>query len=168
MKYECQQEEVVAGAIRAGEWPAELAAHVAECAICRDVVQTTQWMRSLASSCDARSVSSRTLPDPELAWQRAGLAEQRAKAERVFTVLEWVQTGSAAAAPIGLAGWVGNAVELVRDRGNGRAVFAGCLAAAFVGNLCFGEPGASCSDPGRAGFGLSTPGWRLSSCKRHH
>jgi hypothetical protein len=109
MKHECSQEEVVARAIRAGEWPTELAAHAARCTVCRDVAQTSQWMRSLASSIDARSVNSqaaRALPDPELAWQRARLAEERTKSERVFTVLEWVQAGSAAAAPIGLAGWV--------------------------------------------------------------
>ena len=109
MKRECSQEEVVAKAVRAGEWPAELAVHAAECAVCRDVAQATQWMRSLASSLDAPLVNSqpvRALPDPELAWQRARLAEARAKAEKVFTVIEWVQAGSAAAAPIGLAGWV--------------------------------------------------------------
>jgi hypothetical protein len=109
MKHRCSQEEVVTKAIRAGEWPVELAAHTAECAICRDVAQTTQWMRSLGSSLDARPVRSqpaRSLPDPELEWKRAHLAEERDKAERVFTVLECVQTGSAAAAPIGLAGWV--------------------------------------------------------------
>jgi len=109
MKHECSQEEAVAKAIRAGEWPAELAGHAAECAVCRGIAQASHWMRSLASSLDARSVISqpvRALPEPELAWQRARLAEERDKAEKVFTVLEWVQTGSAAAAPIGLAGWV--------------------------------------------------------------
>lgn len=109
MKHECSQEETVARAIRTGEWPGELAAHTAECAVCRDVARTTQWMRGLASSLDERSARSqpaRTLPDSDLVWQRAHLAEDRSKAEKVFTVLEWIQTGSAAAVSIGLAGWV--------------------------------------------------------------
>jgi hypothetical protein len=109
MKQECPQEEVVARAIRAGEWPAGLAAHAAECALCRDVAQTAHWMCSLASSFEARSVSSqptRAPHDPGLAWQRARLAGEQARAEKIFTVLEWVQAGSAAAAPVGLAGWV--------------------------------------------------------------
>ena len=99
----CSQEEAVARAAGTGNWPEALAAHAQECAICCDVAQTARWMRSLASSLDD-SRPIRPLPDPGLVWRSAYLDQKHAK--KIGTVLEWVRIGSAAAAPIGLAGWV--------------------------------------------------------------
>jgi hypothetical protein len=104
----CSQEEAVASAARTGSWPETLIAHAKECDICRDVAQTVQWMWALAtpqeeSGTDIIPQQARPLPDPGLVWQRARLGPGRTS--NIRTVLEWIQIGSAAAAPIGLAGW---------------------------------------------------------------
>jgi hypothetical protein len=108
----CSQEEAVAMAAGTENWPGALAAHTEHCAVCRDVAQTARAMRDLASplnevdESDPHGISQQTrpLPDPDLIWQRARLDE--AHTGKINAVIEWAQIGSAAAAPVGLAGWV--------------------------------------------------------------
>jgi hypothetical protein len=105
----CSQEEAVARAVSTGSWPEALVVHAEECAICREVAQTAHWVRALASPVEERgadSVSQETRPlhDPGLVWLRARLEKEHAT--NLGTLLEWVQIGTAAAGPIGLAGWV--------------------------------------------------------------
>ena len=106
----CSQEGAVARAAATATWPEALAAHAKQCAICRDVAQTAHWMRALATpteedgSADMIAELTRPLPDPGLVWQMARL--ENANSRKGGATVEWLQTGSAAAAPVLLAGWV--------------------------------------------------------------
>jgi len=110
---QCSREDAVAKASATGIWPEELAAHAGACAVCRDVVQTARWIQALSVSAEDATVadtgnfaegSDRPLPDPELIWKRAQLDSQNL--QRTVPALEWLRMALAAAAPIGLAGWV--------------------------------------------------------------
>lgn len=109
----CSHEDAVARASVTGIWPEAVAVHAGECAVCREVAETARWIQALAASpedaaaADAGKIaagSDRPLPDPELIWKRAQMDRQTRM--RAFPALEWARTALAAAAPIGLAGWV--------------------------------------------------------------
>jgi hypothetical protein len=98
----CPHEAAVTRAARSGAWPESLAAHVAGCARCREIVQTSRWMRALAHG----SEPAPDVPDATLVWWRAQLSERRAKPEKTGTLLEWLAVASGGAVPLALAGWV--------------------------------------------------------------
>lgn len=98
----CPQEAAVTKAARTGEWTDSLRTHAAECAICREVVQTAHWMQALAQS----PAKNHTMSDADLLWRRARLAERQAQAEKSQRGLEWLEILSGAIVPLGLAGWV--------------------------------------------------------------
>jgi hypothetical protein len=98
----CTQEAAVLRAVCAGEMPQTLASHAAGCAVCREIVETSHWMQSLARG-TAQSVA---LPDAKLVWWQARLADRQAKAERTKGWLEWLEIAPGAIVPLGLAGWV--------------------------------------------------------------
>jgi hypothetical protein len=109
----CSREDAVARASVTGIWPEELAAHADECAVCRDVAQTARWIQTLAVSAQDATIpdagnfaagTDRPLPDPDLIWKRAQLDSKNFR--RTVPALEWLRVALAAAAPIGLAGWV--------------------------------------------------------------
>jgi hypothetical protein len=109
----CSLEDAVAKASVTGIWPEELAAHAGECAVCREVAETARWIQALAASPENAAGAKagnfaaefgRPLPDPDLIWKRAQL--DRENHRRTPPALEWARTALAAAAPIGLAGWV--------------------------------------------------------------
>ena len=98
----CPQEAAVLKAVRAGEWPEALVTHAAGCALCRGIVQTAQWMQALAQTPE----KILAVPDANLVWWRAQLADRRAKTEKTQSVEEWLAFVSGAIVPLGLAAWV--------------------------------------------------------------
>jgi len=92
----------VTQAARARRWPESLAEHVAQCQHCRGIAQAAQWMQALAQN----SEKPLGLPEANLVWWRAQLAEQRRKAARTQSALEWLAFASGAVVPLGLAAWV--------------------------------------------------------------
>ncbi len=104
----CSKQEEVSNAIRSQQWPDLIAAHVAECEICRDVTSAARWMQSLADSSDADSVApvTRALPDPGLVWWKAQLSERHSRPEKGRLFMETMQICSMVITPIALAGWV--------------------------------------------------------------
>jgi hypothetical protein len=109
----CSREEAVARASATGIWPEDLTSHAAGCAACREVAETARWIQALAVSnedpgeADAEIFAggiARPMPDPDLIWQRARLDSQNQ--QNSVPALEWTRTALAAAAPVGLAGWV--------------------------------------------------------------
>lgn len=98
----CPQEEAVRKAAGAGKLPESVANHAFTCAVCRDVVQTSRWMQSLAQS----DVQGSTLPDAKLVWWNAQLADRRSATEKKRRLLEGLEIITGAGAPILLAGWV--------------------------------------------------------------
>ena len=105
----CPLEEATTAAVVSGNWPEGLTAHVEECAVCREIAETGSLMQHLAKSVNERDAitlqqENLALPDPEFIWRRA--QADRHNADKTLAALEWLQTASAAAVPIGLAGWV--------------------------------------------------------------
>ena len=109
----CSREDAVARASVTGIWPEELAAHADKCAVCRDVAQTARWIQTLSVSAQDATIpdagnfaagTGRPLPDPDLIWKRAQLDSNNLR--RTVPALEWLRVALAAAAPVGLAGWV--------------------------------------------------------------
>ena len=110
----CPQEEAVSRALRTGLrmdqidlWKGSVQGHVAECAICREMVLTSRWMHTLAQ----RSEEKFTLPDANLLWWRAHLSQKQAEAERAQKPLEVIEVVSEAAIALAaialaLAGWL--------------------------------------------------------------
>jgi hypothetical protein len=112
MKNNCPHEDAVERAASAGIWPEAVGAHLKACPDCQNIAETARWMQALATSGDAQNAkipnanshATRPLPGPELVWQRARLDKEDGR--KITNVLELVQIGCAAAAPIGLAAWV--------------------------------------------------------------
>jgi hypothetical protein len=99
----CPQETAVCQSARLGEWGEALRAHVASCPVCKEVVQTSLWMRSLAQGLDGE------LPDAALLWRRAHmskrLGEKQAEVERTRNLIEWLEEVSLVVGSIGVACW---------------------------------------------------------------
>lgn len=96
----CAQESAVSRAARTGQWETSLQTHAADCASCREIVQTARWMRTLAR----RPAGNAALPEPGMVWWKAQLAERQAKTERLQKVLEWVEAVTALILAVALAG----------------------------------------------------------------
>ncbi len=102
-KINCPQEREALQAVRAGNWQETFSAHVNGCAVCREVVQVAQSMRSLAASAEGTPA----MPEAHLVWWRAQFSQREAKRERVWKILDWVEFILAILVPAGLAGWIG-------------------------------------------------------------
>jgi hypothetical protein len=98
----CPHEAAVSKAARTNEWQESLTTHLAECAHCREIVQASRWMQALAQT----TAKTATLPDAQLLWTRAQLADRTAQAVRTRRLWEWVEVLSGATVPLGLAAWV--------------------------------------------------------------
>ena len=101
----CSEETTVVQAVRSGAWNVGLEAHLRNCATCRDVQQTTRWMRALAPA-SLSTESQNELPDPRILWLRAQLSQRRAAAERVQKIVQWVEVACVTAACLGLGIWL--------------------------------------------------------------
>lgn len=99
----CPQEAEAHKAVRTGTWEAGLSAHVAGCAVCREIVQVSRWMQTLAES----PGETHALPDAGLLWWRAQLSEKQAEGERARKILDWAEFIFATLLVAGLVGWIG-------------------------------------------------------------
>jgi hypothetical protein len=103
-------------ALGAGHVPEELAAHVDQCAVCREVKLVFRFLET--ASAEKQDVQASAAG---LIWWRARLYEKRALAARSVTPIRTVQTiaivlGLVAAAIFGAMigpGWIGKASPLV-------------------------------------------------------
>lgn len=133
----CHHEASVIGVVNRGEWPdrapAELRAHVAGCAVCRDTVA----IASLLSEADA--ADDAPLPTAGQMWWRlavrARLDRERAAARPVV----WLQ-GVAAACGFGL---VATAIGAVAPRVGGAVTDVAGRATSLLPSVSFGVPDAA-------------------------
>jgi hypothetical protein len=98
----CPQEPAVTKAVHTGNLEKSLTTHASTCAVCREIIQTANWMQDLARSPESKP----TLPNASLVWWRAQLSEKQAQAGKAQDFLEWVEFTSAAAISLGLAVWL--------------------------------------------------------------
>jgi hypothetical protein len=112
----CEYEEQVVAALGAGQIPEELAAHVEQCAVCREVKLVFQFLETASTEKEDTQASA-----AGLIWWRARLYEKRALAARSVTPIRTVQTAAIVlglvvaaifAAMIGPE-WIGKASPLV-------------------------------------------------------
>lgn len=84
MKYFCSQQQKVAAAIQAGQWPdgcdPSLRAHAESCTTCSDVALLAQAFRKSRSA----ALQQPQLPAPGILWWRAQLRRKNAELERVM------------------------------------------------------------------------------------
>jgi len=112
----CEYEAQVVAALGAGHVPEELAAHVEQCAVCREVKLVFRFLETASAEIQDVQASA-----AGLIWWRARLYEKRALAARSVTPIRTVQTiaivlGLTAAAIFGaMMGpeWIGKASPLV-------------------------------------------------------
>jgi hypothetical protein len=101
----CPREGAVSKAARLGMWEESLAAHVADCPVCREVTQTSRWMQELARE----EVEKSPLPDAGRLWQRVrweqALSEKQADIERAHRAMGWIELALLAIAAVGLGAW---------------------------------------------------------------
>jgi hypothetical protein len=106
---DCEREDDVLAAVGTGRWPArvdeELRAHVAGCAVCKDVVAVTTAFREDLDTSEggAASAAAPRLPDATRVWLRSQIrarAEDTRLAERPISVAQAV----AFAAVVGVLG----------------------------------------------------------------
>ncbi len=87
----CEREsEVVRLARQPGEPPADLAAHLARCADCREVFDVARYMTRLAADTDAIA-ATRPLPEPAQLWWKARLLQRWNAESRATAPLDWMQ-----------------------------------------------------------------------------
>jgi hypothetical protein len=112
----CEYEERVVAALGAGQVPEELAAHVEQCAVCRDVQLVFRFLETAAAEREDAPASA-----AGLIWWRARLYEKRALAARSVTPIRTVQTATIVLALVVAAifaamvgpEWIGKASPLV-------------------------------------------------------
>ena len=100
--HECPRESEVIGAIIAGRWPdqcdATLHAHVAQCHICKDVVDVTSLLRL---ECNALHEEI-SVPGAGQVWWRAAIRARLEASQQATRPLSWV-FGISVACVVGLA-----------------------------------------------------------------
>ena len=105
--FECASEDEVLAAVGTSRWPdrvdAELRAHVAQCAVCRDLVAVAVAFAAPESSAAGAHVPSPRLPDSGVVWLRA---QMRARQEAARTAVRPITVAQALsfASVIGLFG----------------------------------------------------------------
>ena len=77
----CPRGDSTVRAARTGEWSDDLAAHVGECAACRESADLVRWLTELAEKVDAECSP---LPDPHLVWIKAGITGRSRRFERAL------------------------------------------------------------------------------------
>lgn len=108
MKYFCSQQQKVAAAIQAGQWPdgcdPALRAHAESCATCSDVALLAQAFRQSRSA----ALQQPQLPSPGILWWRAQLRRKNSDLERVMrpvAVAEKIAALFVTLAVVALIGW---------------------------------------------------------------
>ena len=74
-RFSCEKEVEIIASLRGGAWNADLAKHVATCAICADTLAVSQFLLT-----DQRAAA--VLPDPGFLWWKARLASKQMAVER--------------------------------------------------------------------------------------
>jgi predicted anti-sigma-YlaC factor YlaD len=91
-----EQPDILTAAADGREFSAELAAHLASCASCREQVDAVAFVRGLAATPDV----ARPLPDPAVIWWKAQLL-RRWQAERVASApierMRWMELAAGVA-----------------------------------------------------------------------
>jgi len=113
----CEYEEQVVAALGAGEVPKRLAAHMENCAVCRDVKLVFGFLESASTIQQEDTTASAA----GLIWWRARLYEKRALAARSVKPIRTVQTiaivlalaVAAIFAVVAGPAWIGKAPPLV-------------------------------------------------------
>jgi hypothetical protein len=82
-KTECVHEVAVNRALDSDDWPAELLQHVAECAVCSDLMVVAKFLQRQAEL----TAPEAPLPDPSLIWLRAQLKARAAASDRATLVI---------------------------------------------------------------------------------
>ena len=100
----CHQENAVLRSARTGQWNEPLKAHVAGCAHCREIADTTRWMLSMAELPEFAREGSAALPEPGLLWWKAQLAQKQRASERARRRLDWMESAMPAAIVLAVAG----------------------------------------------------------------
>jgi hypothetical protein len=112
----CEYEAQVVAALGAGHVPEELAAHVDQCAVCREVKLVFRFLETASAEIQDVQASA-----AGLIWWRARLYEKRALAARSVTPIRTVQTIAIVLALVAAAifgammgpEWIGKASPLV-------------------------------------------------------
>ncbi len=98
----CEREAAALEAVRAGRWPdaceAELRAHIAECAICSEVVMVAELM----GEDDAVARAEARLPAAGLLWWKAQIRARRRAAERAAEPINLIVSVTAVAVILSL------------------------------------------------------------------
>jgi hypothetical protein len=113
----CEYEEQVVAALAAGHIPEPLAAHMENCAVCRDVKLVFRFLESASTGQQEDTTASAA----GLIWWRARLYEKRALAARSVKPIRTMQTiaivlvlaMAAIFAAVAGPAWVGKAPPLV-------------------------------------------------------
>ncbi|MFN8060798.1 MAG: hypothetical protein U0Q12_16700 [Vicinamibacterales bacterium] len=100
----CTQEEAVRRATSAGEWPADLRAHVDGCADCQDTLAVIETLRTFA----AAEADAARPPDAARIWWKAQLLQRWDAETRVTSAVDTMQRfeiGVGLVASLGLVVW---------------------------------------------------------------
>lgn len=97
----CPHEEAVTRAARRDHWEDFLRSHALKCVICREAVEVVQSLRSLAEGAETDC----TLPEAELLWSNALLAEKQVALERARKWLALTQAAPLLLVVLAFAGW---------------------------------------------------------------
>ncbi len=97
----CPHESAVWRAARAARWDESLTAHLRECSVCREIVQATGWMQTLAQP-DGNTLA---LPDASLLWRQGRLSQKQAEMERALRPLDAIEILPAATAALVFVSW---------------------------------------------------------------
>jgi predicted anti-sigma-YlaC factor YlaD len=104
-RYDCARERDVLEAVSTGGWPArtdaELRAHVADCAVCRDLVAAAVAFEEEATTARAQA----QVPDAGVVWLRAQLRARQDAARVAVRPITFAQA-IGLAATVGVAGAV--------------------------------------------------------------
>jgi len=83
-RFSCEKQTEIIESLRRGAWDADLAKHVATCAICADTVAVSQFLLT-----DQRAAA--VLPDPDFLWWKAQLASKQMAVERATRSISLVR-----------------------------------------------------------------------------
>jgi hypothetical protein len=93
----CQRESQVVAAVRAGQWSADLRAHLAGCEICAEAALVAELLQA-----EQQTAELPALPSAGQVWWKAQIRGRREDAEQVLKPVRVAQRTSAACALLAL------------------------------------------------------------------
>src|SRR5712691_685154 len=124
MRVDCENEDQVLAAIRAGQWTAALQRHAAECQVCAEHKLVAEFLREEGEM--ARWVAP--LPDASFIWWKAQLTLKKQAMRRAARPVQVVQWLACLVGGVGLLwllagggaqGWIGDRLGVVGRLSNG-------------------------------------------------